>query len=245
MNDTLCFLNSSTVAFFQTWSHCPVITARTTGITCARESVANFVSTTRHARYGQMDAVQAWEEALHSFGSGATGFAFFGVFFHGCFDDPAKLLALSTATALATPFEDHFLDGVPLIKGAVNATKGDLRAWSGVVLGDSLWLVLTPGDQHGNTLPSTLTITVSLPPPSSPSPRGLHYMTSGSVLREPVSSCDLTTGETHVVSQTDNVVTIDTLKLARTTVLHVGPGADAKCAKLADDVWLPRPDFNY
>ena len=36
--------------------------------------------------YGQMDAVQAWEEALHSFGSGATGFAYFGVFFHGCFD---------------------------------------------------------------------------------------------------------------------------------------------------------------
>ena len=40
--------------------------------------------------YGTMDAVQAWEEALHAFGSGATGFAFFGVFFHGCFDDVSR-----------------------------------------------------------------------------------------------------------------------------------------------------------
>jgi len=26
-----------------------------------------------------MNAVQAWEEVLHSFGAGATGFAYFGV----------------------------------------------------------------------------------------------------------------------------------------------------------------------
>jgi hypothetical protein len=81
-----------------------------------------------------MSSVEAWEEALHSYGSGSTGFAYFGVFFHGCFDDPAKVLALSTATALAVPFEDHFMDGIPLMKGAVNTVAGELRAWSGMQL---------------------------------------------------------------------------------------------------------------
>jgi hypothetical protein len=192
-----------------------------------------------------MDAVQAWEESLHSFGSGATGFAFFGVFFHGCFDDPAKLLAMSTATALAMPFEDHFMDGEPLIKGDVNAIQGDLRAWSGVVLAGSVWLVLTPGDQQGHTLPSTLTVTVSLPPQSLPLAGELSPAMSEQTLTEAVSACDLTTGETHPVSQTTDGVTIGPLALTRTTVLHVASGAGAKCAKPPQGMWLPRPGFNY
>lgn len=74
--------------------------------------------------YGQMDAVLAWESALHSYGGGATGFSYFDVFPAGCFDDPAKILALSTATALAGMFEDHFLDGVPILPTEFNATEG-------------------------------------------------------------------------------------------------------------------------
>ena len=98
---------------------------------------------------------------------GCAGFSFFGVFFHGCFDDPAKLLALSSAVSLATPFEDHFLDGVPLVKGALTATAGELRAWSGVRLNSSLWLVITPGDAQGHTRASKLTLQVALPEPDS------------------------------------------------------------------------------
>lgn len=89
------------------------------------------------------------------------------MFFHGCFDDPAKLLALSSAISLATPFEDHFLDGVPLAKGALTATAGELRAWSGVQLNSSLWLVITPGDAQGHTKASELTLHVALPEPDS------------------------------------------------------------------------------
>jgi hypothetical protein len=183
--------------------------------------------------YGQMDAVQVWEEALHSFGSGATGFAFFGVFFHGCFDDPAKLLALSTATALATPFESLFLDGMPLIKGAVTATEGPLRAWSGVHLAGAHWLVLTPGDQHGNTAPSMLTVKVQ----ALSDPHGSE--------QQSMEVCDLTTGETHAVTQTGTDITISALKLTRTTVLHMAAGAAAECTKLPADVWLPQPGYNF
>ena len=146
--------------------------------------------------------------------------------------DPAKLLALSTATALATPFEDHFLDGTPLIKGAVVATAGELRAWSGVRLGQSYWLVLTPGDQQGHTAASTLTVKVTLPP-------------DGSELQS-MEACDLTTGEAHTVTQTTATsITISKLKLTRTTVLQVAAGAAAKCAKLPSDVWLPEPGYNF
>ena len=191
--------------------------------------------------YGTMDAVQTWEEALHSFGSGATGFAFFGVFFHGCFDDPAKLLALSTATALATPFEDHFLDGTPLIKGAVTATTGELRAWSGVRLGDSHWLVLTPGDQRGHTAPSTLTLEVNVAPQSGAEGVKQHAQYA----QASWAACDLTTGQAHPASRTAAGISISALRLARTTVLHVAPGAAAKCARLPPSVWLPEPGYNF
>lgn len=180
--------------------------------------------------YGQMTAVQAWEETLHAFGSGATGFAYFGVFFHGCFDDPAKLLALSTAVAIAVAYEDHFLDGTPLSKGAVVATAGGLRAWSGVRLKGSHWLVLTPGDQHGNTLPSTLTVTVALEAKTSAAPA--------------FTACDLISGKiVHGVTANATAITVTGLWLTRTTVLLIAPAA--ACVKLPADVWLPQPGFNY
>ena len=185
-----------------------------------------------------MDAVQTWEEALHTFGSGATGFAFFGVFFHGCFDDPAKLLALSTATALAAPFEGHFLDGTPLIKGSVTATAGNLRAWSGMQLKDSYWLVITPGSQQGVTLSTMLTIEIATNGTQPDRGDGEADWTA----------CDLTTGQTHAAAGTATTITLSALELTRTTVLLIvsGEGAVAtKCGALPGDVWLPEPGYNY
>lgn len=179
--------------------------------------------------YGQMSAVLALESALHSFGGGATGFSYFGVFPAGCFDDPAKMLALSTATALATLFEDHFMDGKPIIPKDFTATVGSLRAWSGMRLADSYWVVLTPG-LPTHTLPSDIAVSLKVAQPDS-------VLTSW-------TSCDLTTGETHAVLQTAKGITISDLKLTRTTVLHIASGAASKCTKLPADVWLPQPGYN-
>jgi hypothetical protein len=171
------------------------------------------------------------------------------VFFHGCFDDPAKLLALSTATALAAPFEDYFMDGKPLVEGALTTQAGELRAWSGVRLGaDAHWLVLTPGDQQGHTLPSTLTLTIALPSPGLDGSSGIIMdRVSGVRTASALSGCDLTTGRAlHAdqLRQTAMNVTISDLALDRTTVLHVAPGAAAKCEPLPSDVWLPVPGYN-
>ena len=84
-----------------------------------------------------MDALLTWEGTLHTFGGGATGWSFF---YTDNFDDPGKILALSTATALAAPFEDELLDGgMPLISTALQVVEGELRAWSGVELPTSHW----------------------------------------------------------------------------------------------------------
>jgi hypothetical protein len=181
--------------------------------------------------YGQMDAVQAWESTLHSYGGGATGFSYFGVFPAGCIDDPAKMLALSTATALATPFEDHFLDGTPLLPSDFNVTAGSVRAWSGMRLGLSHWLVLTPGAQAAHTAPSVVSLALKVAQPDQ---------------QVTWTACDLTTGEAHAVTQTTATgIAISKLELTRTTVLHVASGATTKCAKLPSDVWLPEPGYNF
>ena len=61
--------------------------------------------------YGEMTAEALLDGALLSLGAGATGFAFFSA---ADFDDGAKILAMSSATALAAPFEDYFFLGKPL-----------------------------------------------------------------------------------------------------------------------------------
>ena len=83
--------------------------------------------------------------------------------------DPGKLLALSTAIALALPFEGHFLDGTPMIDADVSVLAGRLRAWSGMRLGASRWLVLTPGGEH-RTAPSSVTVEVVLSTPTDGAP---------------------------------------------------------------------------
>jgi hypothetical protein len=174
--------------------------------------------------YGQLDATGTWEGALHSYGGGATGFSFF---LGSCLDDPAKVLALSSATALATPFEDHFLDGQPMLSTQLECVTGQLRAWSGMKLGHSIWIVLTPGST-GHTAASTLVVKI--------------LVTAVVTL----SACDLTTGQSLAVTTTVDGVELRAT-LSRTTVLHVAPGAAANCSgtKLPPGAWLPVPGYNY
>jgi hypothetical protein len=95
-----------------------------------------------------MTAEALLEGALLSLGVGATGFAFFSF---ADFDDGAKLLALSTATALAAPFEDLFFEGEPLTHVDVTATENVL-AWSGMRGNGSAWLVITPSRRGMKTV---------------------------------------------------------------------------------------------
>ena len=101
--------------------------------------------------YGEMTAEALLEGALLSLGVGATGFAFFSA---ADFDDGAKILALSTATAMAAPFEEIFFEGEPLTHVDVTATDNVL-AWSGMRGNGSVWLVVTPSRRGVRT---TLTL---------------------------------------------------------------------------------------
>jgi hypothetical protein len=127
-----------------------------------------------------------------------------------------KVLALSSATALATPFEDHFLEGQPMLSTQIDCSKGQLRAWSGMQLGQSMWIVLTPGST-GRTAGSNLVVKILMPPPLA--------MTVGENATT-FSACDLTTGQSLATSTTAEGVEV-TAALSRTTVLRV-----ATCAWL-------------
>eukprot|EP01052_Picozoa_sp_SAG31_P011709 SAG31_NODE_669_length_12945_cov_4.141912_2_plen_179_part_00 len=172
--------------------------------------------------YGQLDAVDTFEGALHSYGAGATGFSFF---LGSCLDDPAKVLALSSATALASPFEDHFLKGEPMVATELTCIRGNLRAWSGMSRGQSRWIVLSPGSA-GRTAASNLVVRVAVQQPST------------------FSACDLTTGQTLEVTAAVDGVEIS-LALSRTSVVHVAPDATTNCPALPSSAWLPVPGYNY
>ena len=183
--------------------------------------------------YGQMTAVATWEGVLHTFGGGATGFSFFLASLHSL-DDPAKLLALSTAIALAMPFEDHLVDGTPMIDTEVAVVAGQLRAWSGMRLGASRWVVLTPGGMH-RTAPSEVTIEVAL---DATMDAAVTY-----------GACDLTTGTIvpTTMAAAGGGVRVQAA-LSRTTVLHIAPtGSSSRffrpCSQsaLPPDAWLPAP----
>ena len=184
-----------------------------------------------------MDALLTWEGTLHTFGGGATGWSFF---YTDNFDDPGKILALSTATALAAPFEDELLDGgMPLISTALQVVEGELRAWSGVELPTSHWLVLSPG-KEGRTQPSDVTFTVSLP-------KTAKYDATKYI------ACDLTDGQeysTHSHSAGQTAETNGTLsvhaELKRTTVVHVLAAPSCEGTKtLPSDAWLPIDGYNF
>ena len=176
--------------------------------------------------YGQMDAVAVLESTLHSYGAGATGFSFF---IDSCFDDMGKLLALSTATALATPFEDFFFSGEPILPDAAAASKG-LRAWSGVRKGSELWVVLTPG-KLAHTQPSDVHLELTV------------GSEDGGESQATFVACDLVSGEVAHLGQGPKISV--RRRLAATTVLHIGPTAGETCErnKLPPLAWVPHaPD---
>lgn len=108
--------------------------------------------------YGQMTAVDVFAGTLHSFAGGASGFAFFA---DTCFDDPGKILALSTAAALAAPFEDLFFEGTTLSAPdqlSWSESDGNVLAAAGMQMNRTSWLVVTP------TLPGMpVALTVKMP----------------------------------------------------------------------------------
>ena len=181
--------------------------------------------------YGQMDALITWEGALHTFGGGATGWSFF---YTDNFDDPGKILALSTATALAAAFEEQLLVGTPLISTALELVDGLLRAWSGVELATSHWLVLSPGTE-GRTQPSDVTISLQLP--KNAKSDATKYI-----------ACDLTTGHAYP-TRAHGVGATQRLNLhaalTRTSVLHVLAALSCHgTKKLPSDAWLPVDGYN-
>ena len=173
-----------------------------------------FIPTLTAATYGEMDATAVLDGALHSFGVGSTGFAFFS---SADFDDGGKILALSTAAALAAPFEDHFFLGRPLVAmlDIEDAASQNVLAWSGMSHQSSLWVVVTPRRRGATTT--------------------LKFKDGNGVAE---TACDLVAGK---------VVTLKNLTfsavLEGSIVLHIaagaaaGPGCNGPVAK---NLWWPR-----
>ena len=198
-----------------------------------------FIPTLTAATYGEMDAIAVLDGTLHTYGVGATGFSFFS---SADFDDGGKILALSTATALAVPFEDHFFLGQPL--GVLDldqvrqsfmhslqshfhtqtykdliamqiAPSENVLAWSGMSYQNSLWVVITPQNRGQKTT--------------------LKFKKGNGVAE---TACDLVNGK---------VLTLDDLAfsavLEASIVLHIsadaatGPGCSAPVAK---NLWWPQ-----
>eukprot|EP01048_Picozoa_sp_COSAG05_P015250 COSAG05_NODE_1817_length_4029_cov_20.545300_1_plen_245_part_00 len=170
--------------------------------------------------YGEMDALAVLDGTLHSFGVGATGFAFFSA---ADFDDGAKILAMSSATALAAPFEDYFFLGKPLGSlDIVVSESQNILAWSGMSYQGRLWTVVTP------KVPGALTTLVF-------AKKGRGGSANTSIAQ---SACDLVSGK---------VVPLHggrfSQALVGTIVLHIAPDAASGpgCSgPVATDLWWPQ-----
>jgi hypothetical protein len=53
------------------------------------------------------------------------------------------------------------MEGTPMVDNELDVVGGQLRSWSGMRLGSSRWLVLTPGGAH-RTSQSNVTVEVAL-----------------------------------------------------------------------------------
>ena len=171
-----------------------------------------------------MDAAATLDGALHSFGVGATGFAFFSA---SDFVDGADILALSTATALACPFEEIFFKGTPLNEADVIA-QHNVLGYSGMVLGGSSWVVITPATVGKTSI----------------------TFANGAVLK----ACDLIAGTVvNLLPGNTNATeeeraggggAVFAAQLDSTVVLHISKDADTGPAcggpSLGKDLWWPR-----
>ena len=174
--------------------------------------------------YGDMSSSAVLDGMLHSYGVGATGFAFFSA---ADFDDGGKILAMSTATALAAPFEDYFLQGSTLTSADVDESQSEnVLAWSGMKYeqqggggGVRLWVVITPSKPGRQTT--------------------LHFTIKGMA----ITACDLVGGAATTLSKAPQTVRFEK-SLQSSAVLHIaegassGPGCD-KSQPIAKNMWWP------
>ena len=162
--------------------------------------------------YGQADALDVFTGALHTFAGGASGFS---VFAGACFDDPGKVLALSTAAALAAPFAEHFFSGTPIVEPDQLRTQSNVLAAAGMRSGLDCWLVVIPA-HAGEAVGLDLRL-----PFAGAAPVAACELISGHAF-----SCDVEGGSARL-----------SLQALGTVVLHLG-GPVAPCA--ATPLWYPR-----
>eukprot|EP01043_Picozoa_sp_COSAG02_P057252 COSAG02_NODE_6917_length_3288_cov_87.007972_2_plen_764_part_01 len=173
--------------------------------------------------YGQMTAADVFAGTLHSYAGGASGFAFFA---DTCFDDPGKILALSTASALAAEYEELFFEGQTLAAPDElrwSESQGNVLAAAGMRKNLTMWLVITP-----KVPGARVTLTLRL---QSPDTGTQLYL------------CELLSGISSTVTVGADGETVLTLSApASTVVLHLHAAATgADC--VATELWWPKPSI--
>ena len=164
------------------------------------------------ACHGQMTSADVMAGALHSFGAGSSGFAFFADM---GLDDPGKILALSSAAGLAAPFAEHFFAGSSVAAPDQLTYGSNILASAGMRLGLSVWLVVTLASP-GRGAELTLTLPFG-------SVRTVHV-------------CELMSGKRMIADVTAGAVKLSLRYATDTVVLHVSPEA-ASCAPT--ELWHP------
>ena len=161
--------------------------------------------------YGQADALDVFTGALHTFAGGASGFSFFA---GACFDDPGKVLALSTAAALAAPYAEHFFTGTPIVEPDQLRNQSNVLAAAGMRSGLDCWLVVTPARA------GEVGLELRLPFAGSST----------------VAACELISGRAFSFDVEGGAASLR-LRALGTVVLHLGDPA-VPCA--ATPLWYPR-----
>ena len=108
-----------------------------------------------------------------------------------------------------------------MVSNDLSCATGQLRAWSGMKLRKSMWIVLSPMSD-GRVV---LKVAVKESPGT-------------------MSACDRTTGQTLTTTVAGDGVQLE-LVLNRTVVVHMAPTASTICAKPPPTAWLPVPGYNY
>lgn len=182
--------------------------------------------------YGQMTASDVFAGTLQTFGAGASGFSFFA---GNCFDDPGKILALSTAAGLAAPFEDHFFTGSPIKHPdqlRYERASSNVLSATGMCIGFDCFLVVTPTltaaeeathDQAGARGDGRVAISLTLVMLFSPATTQIY-------------GCELISGQSFVFGVDQQAATLK-MRVAGTAVLHLTLAPAPACE--ATPLWLP------
>eukprot|EP01050_Picozoa_sp_SAG11_P018593 SAG11_NODE_2838_length_2917_cov_5.779178_4_plen_283_part_00 len=151
------------------------------------------------ACYGQMTAADVFSGALHSFAGGASGFAFFSDM---GLDDPAKILALSTAAGLAVSFEEHLFTGSSISWPDQLTYGSNVLASAGMRVGLDSFLVASPkAARH-------IELTLTLP--------------FGAINK--LHGCELLSGQSYTFDVLDGATQLN-VDAAGIMVLHLAPEA--------------------